>query len=41
VIFKVRFEDGSILNVKRAEMFVEGEDIPKRIKSKIVSSVFY
>jgi len=34
-VSQVRFEDASILNVKRADLFIDGEDIPKKVKSKI------
>jgi len=34
-ICQVKFEDSSILNVKRSDLYLDGEDIPKKIKSKI------
>lgn len=34
-VSQVRFEDGSMLNVKRADLFIEGEEIPKRVKTKM------
>lgn len=32
---QVKYEDGSILNVKRSDVYLESEEIPKRIKTKI------
>lgn len=32
---QVRFEDGSILHVKRSDLYVDGEEIPKNIQSKL------
>jgi len=32
---QVKFEDGSSLNVKRSDLYLEGEDVPKRVQSKI------
>lgn len=34
-VSQVRFEDASILHVKRCDLYLEGEEIPKRVKSKL------
>ncbi len=35
--FQVQFEDRSELKVKREEFWSQNEDLPKRVKSKMVS----
>lgn len=34
-ICQVRFEDSSILNVKRSDLYLQDEEIPKKIKTKL------
>lgn len=35
---QVQFEDGSAAKVKRENVYVTGEDMPKKVSSRLVSS---
>ena len=35
----MEFEDGSERDFKREELWLEGEDLPKHVRSKLVSAV--
>lgn len=37
-IYDVEFQDGSIVTVKREDIYAHGEEIPKKVRTKLVSS---
>jgi hypothetical protein len=41
VCVQVEFEDGSQLVLKRAELWTDNEELPKNIKSRLVSRLHF